>query len=309
MILKELIETSTDLIRVKSTARAERNADRLATDEELDTLANANLRYEPDTNMLYIKSPVARELKSSSYYAPLFNSQCYIGSFSFAFYRGTPYKGTSCHCHAFDLSKSEEPKATMLNPPDYLYRKQASKLRKQYPGDPSRVAELMVIWVEDYAKKMQKTTEPTKTIPESKRREQLLLNRIRRLEEKLLGRKPKEKAPRTILEEIDAYIAQNSQHIRKTVIRLALNPETKRPEIITKSYDPKDRDLPTLGRYEDINKTGHRKQKLALQVAALKQVVPHFKQDKRYTHSQKVRIANVSGSDQDWCAVFDLTRK
>ena len=138
-------------------------------------------------------------------------------------------------------------------------------------------------------------------------REQKLLNRIRRLEERLLGRPKKEKTVRMIMPELDAYITQYKDLIKRNSTKIVL--VDGKPEATTKKYDPHDHHLRTIGRFDDTIKNGHRHMKLYLQVAAIKQAVPNFKHDKRYTHSQRVRINSAETSGQDYCAVFDLTRK
>lgn len=306
--LKSILSSSPDVIRVTSRARADRSAYMDLTPEEREFYRTATMRYETDTNTLYMKAPLAKELKSSDYYAPLFSSQCFVGTMSFAFYKGTPFNGNSCHCYVFDMSKSEEPLEVMERVPEYLYKKQAAKLRKLHPGNPSLVASLLDEWKEEVlAKQAVGKVAEHQHKSEAQMREQRLLNRIRRLEERLLGRVKKDKAPREAMPELDAYITQNKDLIRRTATKIVL--VEGKPEAITKKYDPYENKLRTIGRFDDTLKGEHRHMKLYLLVSALKQSVPNFKHDKRYTHSQRMRLKSITGSEQDYCAVFDLTRK
>jgi hypothetical protein len=306
-MLRDLMNNSVDVIRVDSNARAEKKE---LTPEEIEFYRTASMRYEPDTDTLYIKAQVAKELYECGGYETLRLTDSFICSKLTGFYKGTPYKGAQCQCHIYDLSKKEELRADRLNPPEHEYKKTAARMRRRYRNDVALVARAMDEWVEQYRERMirgEHMAHNRKTEEELER--ERMMRRIRTLERKILHRaKPKEKAQRVTLSELDNYIAEHKPFIRRTVVKI--EKVDGKYVSTTKRYNPEDYKRTYVGRFEDIENTmGGRSIKLHLQVAALKLSVPNFKQDVRYTHSQKTRISEQPNAAQDWCAVFDLTRK
>ena len=306
-MLRNLMLNSVDVIRVDSKARAEKKD--LSPEERL-FYQTATMRYEPDTDTLYIKAQTAKELYECAGYESLILTDSFICSKLIGFYKGTPYKGAQCQCHIYDLSKKEELRADRLNPPEHEYKKVSARMRRKYRNDVALVARAMDEWVEQYKERRLRGEhiEHNRKTEEELERERMM-RRIRTLERKILHRaKPKEKAQRVTLSELDKYIAEHKPLIRRTVVRV--EKIDGKYVSTTKRYNPEDFKRTYVGRFEDIeNPMGGRSVKLHLQVAALKQVVPNFKQDVRYTHSQKTRISEKANAMQDWCAVFDLTRK
>lgn len=278
-------------------------------EEELWHYKGAWMRYEPQRKMLYIKAKNYRELIAfDSKYSALLASGQYVGSFTYAFYGHTPFNGPNCEVFAFDLTRAEDDAVVI---PEYV-RKQKYKLyEKRYGRGSKQVTDAMRKWEVRYMTKMRRDgniaieTQTDVEITIAK-----LQERLRTLTAKVSGkrapiRKPKPTQP---LPELDAFIKDNNQHIRRKLTRRVVIDGV--PTLQTKTYDPYEHGLETIGLYTDITDIqGRRSTALALQVAALKLTVPNFKEDVRKTKAQSVRIHSQKHQGCVYCAVFDMRKE
>lgn len=300
-----LLTFDTDLITITDKKRQDKRT--TLTQDEIDFYSAAWIRHEPERNMLYVR---ARALDGLRIYDPtwntLFNSGQYLGPTHYAFYGFTPYKAPNCKVYVFDLSKPHEERTVI---PDYIAKKQYKVYAKKFRKDPKELALAMDRWRARYINKLKRDGRVVLVAKtETEVQVAKLQEQIRVLNARILGRKPNKRKPKPTetLPELDAYIAENKPHIRRKITRRVV--EDGVPRLETKTYDPAEHGLATIGLYTDMTDlTGKREVALALQVAALKQSVPNFKDDRRRRISQTFRIHSNTAQGSVYCAIFDLS--
>lgn len=293
-----------ETIRVEKKDRTHQRAP--LTDDDKDFYRWAWLRHDVQTNMIYVKAREFRRLmEMDTRWTALLGSNQYVGSFVYAFYGYTPYSAPSCEVFAFDMNRAHEHTYSI---PDSLRKRQYKVYERKYGRGSAAILTAMTRWE---ARQLHKrklagrmdTHEPNDMDTQLAK----MKDQIRRLNARIAGRKPKKKEkPTTTLPALDAYIADYKKHIRRELTRRVV--EDGVPRLESKHYDPADYQLIAIGRFEDITTLkGERTVRLCIQTAALKQVVPDFKKDKRYLRSGSVRVSSKSGDSSVWCAIFDLS--
>ena len=298
------------LLTVTEKGRVAKSAD--LEEEDLFAYEEAWVRYEPHRKIIYVKAKTLRQsMKELPHvgYENVFTSGQYLGSMMMAFYRSTPFRADNCEVFAFDLNRSEDTGVTI---PDFRRQQQYKIYEKKYGRGSQQVLEAMKKWERRYVDKVKRDGNVQVTTGEqsefastiNKLQEQIRILRYRAQGKKPVKRKPK---PTQTLPELDAFIKDNNQHIRRKLTRRVIVDGV--PTLQTKTYDPHEHGLETIGLYTDITDiTGKRSSALALQVAALKLTVPNFKEDVRRTKAQTVRIHSQKHQGCVYCAVFDMRK-
>lgn len=302
-----LLTFETDLITITEKKRQDKRI--TLTQDEIDFYNAAWIRHEVDRNMVYVR---ARALDGLRVYDPtwnaLFNSGQYLGPIHFAFYGFTPYKAPNCKVYVFDLNLKHEDRTII---PDYIRKRQHKVYEKKFRKDVKAINKAMDRWATRYINKLKRDGRVA-IVPKTETEVQVarLQEQIRALNARIMGRKPVKRKPKptNTLPELDTYIQDSKPHIRRKITRRIV--EDGVPRLETKTYDPAEHGLATIGLYTDMTDlSGKREIALALQVAALKQAVPNFKDDRRRRVSQTFRIHSNTAQGSVYCAVFDLTRK
>lgn len=282
--------------------------------DELARQKDCTIRYEADTKRLYIKIKTMNELLAlPGTGEQIVTSRSFLGQKTINFHANTGLPAHTQLCYAFDLNAPIASREFNTEIPTYVDKRHARMLVKKYGKDMTRVSEEMDKWRAKYLmKKMRGDEMGVQELTPEQVEINKLKQQIRNLKATVRGGKPKEKRKRKseIMPELDAFIAEMNANIYKykAVRKLGEPAQEKR-------YDPSAHNLATVGKYDDIQTPLNHSKKLAIMVSALKASVPDYRYDRRYTHSQKVKIRFspearlAKGYDQDYCAIFDLTRK
>lgn len=283
--------------------------------DELARQKDCTIRYEVDTKRLYIKVKTMNELLAlPGTGEQIVTSRSFLGQKTINFHANTGLPPHTALCYAFDLNAPIASREFNTEIPAYIDKRHAKMLVKKYGKDMTRVSEEMDKWRAKYLmKKMRGDTMSLQELTPEQVEINKLKQQIRNMKATLRGgntEKTKKKRVREIMPELDAFIAEHKDNLyRFMAIRKLGEPSQE------KRYDPSEHGLATVGKYDDIRSPLNHTKKLAIMVSALKMYVPDYKWDKRYTHSQKVKIRFspeakiVTGHNQDYCAIFDLTRK
>lgn len=275
------------------------------------------MRYEPNTNFLFVDAQWLSmerfdvydeekgEFKKMS--DSLFKNTQYIGPSSIRMLKGTGHNQPPRRVHVFDLNKVSAIRSVASKKRE-AYRR--SQLRKN-KGDVKLTAAAMkayddIQWGIDIGKEGQ-IDELKRQLKKAEEVAKVLLRQAQGL--KPIRRKNviKEK-----LEAVDTCMKEFKNDI--SIIKDCTEYTYRIPKEVKEEYYAP---APTvLGLYKETsnrNGTNHKKL-LYLHVAQLKDSIPNYRRDIRYTHSQSTYIKTVDAEGNVkaqtlYCAVFDLLRR
>lgn len=288
------------------------------------------IRFEPDTNRLYISTKWLRRITieesfmGDEYLNELKRSTQYIGVLSMRLLKGTGFVSHAESCALFDLNRACAPSVKPRNKTD-----NARELNRLHLADPQFVNmasapldRLRVVEreVKDTLRAGMIDVESARYILESARKERKLLERIKYGKvtdvRKLVVSKQIPKKNRiklNVLTYAKDLAALNNLMVRQTVQDKS-SPEGFRTIVVD-----------ALGEVLGYLKEDRQEKKLYLVVANLKKSIPNYRRDYRYTHSQTTYLTEllddptlthhyaadrlrVPHKVNKYCAVFDLRR-
>lgn len=284
------------------------------------------IRYEPDTNRLYVDATWLRQvtieesLTGNEYINELRRGTQYVGEFSMSLLKGTGHTRPPKTCLLFDMNRACAPSVKTRN------RTEATRdLARMHKADPNYINMVNPLLdklrvIQNEIKDNEIDADTAKYLIESIRKERKLLERIKfkRVTDvrtvQIRRQSPKkERLKLNIMAYAKELLGTDNLMVRQ-IVQDKDAPEGHREVIVD-----------AIGEVLGYLKQDRSERRLYLVVSHLKKAIPNYRKDYRYTHSQTTYLTELHDDPtlshhyaadrlriptklNKYCAVFDLKR-